>query len=133
MTPSSLRFVSLRCFVRLCLATAGGLVLGSAAHGQAAGVPGGNLGPGGNQPAYIVSYHKSTVEEVTEVLNRLHGYLEAATPGKIVDRQSGAQITDFSQPNPNATFERGDGITFPVISYEWGVTYAGMLLAAEAT
>ncbi len=132
MTPSTPRSVSVRRFTRLCLAAAGGFIASLAAHGQA-GVPGGNLGAGGNQPAYVIPYHKSTVAEVTEVLGRVRTYLEASTPGKIVDRQSGATITDFSQPNPNATFERGDGIAFPVLSYEWGVTYAGMLLAAEAT
>jgi unsaturated rhamnogalacturonyl hydrolase len=134
MTPSSPRFVSVRPFARWCLAAAAGISLGTSVHAQApAGVPAGNLGQGGNQPAYVVPYHKSTVDEVTEVLGRLRAYLESATPAKIVDRQSGAEITDFSQPNPNAAFERGDGIIFPTVSYEWGVTYAGMLLAAEAT
>jgi len=121
-----------RCFV------AGGLILGLAAHAQPpaaapAGVPGGNLGPGGNQPAYITPYRKATVEDTAAVLERIRGYLDAATVGKIVDRQTNAEITDFSQPNPNATFERGEGITYQPVGYEWGVTYAGMLLAAEAT
>jgi unsaturated rhamnogalacturonyl hydrolase len=134
MTPSSLRFVFVRPAARWCLAVASGFILGSAAHGQApAAVPGGNLGPGGNQPAYVVPYHKATPEEVTAVLDRMRAYLETATVGKIVDRQTNAEITDFSQPNPNAAFERGEGITYQPVGYEWGVTYAGMLLAAEAT
>jgi rhamnogalacturonyl hydrolase YesR len=47
-----------------------------------------------------------------------------------VDSQSNEEITDFTKPNPNATISRGD---FSLFSYEWGVTYAGMLLAGEAT
>jgi rhamnogalacturonyl hydrolase YesR len=128
---SSLRFASLSPSLRLCLAAAGGLALSSPAHAQ--GVPAGNLGVGGNQPAYVTPYRKASVEEVSEVLERVRGYLDAATVGRIVDRQTNAEITNFSQPNPNAAFERGEGIAFQPISYEWGVTYAGMLLAAEAT
>jgi rhamnogalacturonyl hydrolase YesR len=130
MIPS-LRFASLSPSLRLCLAAAGGLALSSPAHAQ--GVPAGNLGVGGNQPAYVTPYRKASVEEVSEVLERVRGYLDAATVGRIVDRQTNAEITNFSQPNPNAAFERGEGIAFQPISYEWGVTYAGMLLAAEAT
>jgi rhamnogalacturonyl hydrolase YesR len=128
---SSLRFISRRPSLRLCLAAASGLALHSTVHAQ--GVPAGNLGAGGNQPGYVTPYRKSSPEEVTEVLGRVRGYLESATVGKIVDRQTNAEITDFSKPNPNAAFERGEGIAFQPISYEWGVTYAGMLLAAEAT
>ena len=107
MTPSSPRFVSVRSFARWSLAAGSGFIIGSAAHGQA-GVPAGNLGSGGNQPAYVIPYHKSTVEEVTEVLGRVRAYLETATVGKIVDRQTNAEITDFSRPNPTAAFERGE-------------------------
>ena len=57
------------------------------------------------------------------VLKRIHGYLEATTPMKIVDQKSGKEITDFSKPNSEAIFEKGD---FRLISYEWGVTYVGM-------
>lgn len=81
-------------------------------------------------PNYPVPYGPTTVEKVTEVLNRVHGYLESNSPARLVHRETGAEITDFSRPDPNAIVERGH---FRAISYEWGVTYSGMLLAAEAT
>jgi rhamnogalacturonyl hydrolase YesR len=70
------------------------------------------------------------VAAITEVLNRVHGYLEANTPARLVNRKTGAAITDLSKPDPDAVIERGH---FPIIAYEWGVTYSGMLLAYENT
>jgi len=64
------------------------------------------------------------------VLDRIHAYLESASPDRLVDRTTNQVITDYSQPNPNATTPRS---TFQLVGYEWGVTYAGMLLAAETT
>ncbi len=81
-------------------------------------------------PDYPFAYGPTNVASVVEILNRVHAYLDANTPARLVDRQSRAEITDFTKPNPHAVLERGH---FPIISYEWGVTYSGMLLAAEAT
>lgn len=81
-------------------------------------------------PNYPVPYGPTNVAAITEVLNRIHAYLEANTPARLVNKQTGAEISNFSQPDTNAIVERGH---FPIISYEWGVTYSGMLLAAEAT
>jgi len=86
--------------------------------------------PGGLRPNYPVPYGPMTGEEITKVLNRVRAYLETNTPARIVNRQTGAEITDLSKPDPAATVERG---AFLIVSYEWGVTYSGMLLAAEAT
>lgn len=81
-------------------------------------------------PAYPVPYPPTTVEAITEVLNRVHAYLDANTPTRVVNRQTGAEITDFSKPDTTAIVERGH---FQIIAYEWGVTYSGMLLAYENT
>jgi unsaturated rhamnogalacturonyl hydrolase len=81
-------------------------------------------------PTYPVPYPPATVEAITEVLNRVHAYLDTNTPTRVVNRQTGAEITDFSMPDTNAIVERGH---FQIIAYEWGVTYSGMLLAAENT
>jgi len=81
-------------------------------------------------PNYPVPYGLATVESVTEVLNRIHAYLDANTPARIINSQTRAEITDFSTPDPKAIVERG---AFPIIAYEWGVTYSGMLHASEAT
>ena len=69
------------------------------------------------------------------MLDRVLAYVDAATPARLVDRRTQQEITDFdpAQPNPNAVLERSARTPFPLASYEWGVTYAGMLSAAEAT
>ena len=75
-------------------------------------------------------YAPMPVEDVRAVLDRVLLYLEAATPVGLVDRETQAPITDFSRFHPNAELARGD---FRLVSYEWGVTYAGMLHAGEVT
>jgi len=82
------------------------------------------------EPAYPVPYAPATVTEIAAVLGRVRDYLEEATPAKLVDRDSGAEIADVSTPHDTATLARGD---FRIVSYEWGVTYSGMLLAGDVT
>ncbi len=103
----------------------------AAAPGAAPGAPDPmaiNMGRG--QASYPMPYAPASVPEIKAVLERIHAYLEGATPDRLIDRTTNQPITDFSQPNPNATTPRGD---FQLVSYEFGVTYAGMLLAAEVT
>ncbi len=88
------------------------------------------INAGRNPPAYPVPYAPASAEEITEVLQRVHGYLAEVTPAKLVDRSTQQAITDLSGDLSNAMLARGD---FQVVSYEWGVTYSGMLLAAEVT
>jgi rhamnogalacturonyl hydrolase YesR len=85
------------------------------------------------QPQYPVPYRTPTVEGITEVMTRVRTYLETASPARLINRQTREEITDLSKPNPEASLDRGEKNAFPLISYENGVTYAGMLLAAEAT
>lgn len=82
------------------------------------------------QPDYDTPYGQTTIKDVADVLNRVHQYLEATTPARLVDKKSGKEITNYKNPGKDAALEQGD---FRLISYEWGVTYAGMLLAGEAT
>lgn len=82
------------------------------------------------QPDYPVPYGKMSAEEIKEVLDRVRDYLETATPPKLIDSETGEEITNLQRPRKNAAFARGD---FRLISYEWGVTYAAMLHAAEIT
>ena len=82
------------------------------------------------QPDYPTPYGKTTVEDITKVLNRVHSYLDATTPMKLVDKDTGVEVKNYKKPGNNAIFQKGD---YRLISYEWGVTYAGMLLASEAT
>ena len=82
------------------------------------------------KPDYPVPYGPPTPEKVTEVLQRVRGYLEAQTPARIVDRATGQPLSDPAKPGAEAVIEPG---AFRVTSYEWGVVYSGMLLASEAT
>jgi rhamnogalacturonyl hydrolase YesR len=48
----------------------------------------------------------------------------------VINRDTKELVTDFAHLPPNVAFDR---TVFLITSYEWGVTYSGMLLAAEAT
>jgi unsaturated rhamnogalacturonyl hydrolase len=82
------------------------------------------------QPDYPVPYGPPKNEDIIAVLNRIYNYLDASTPAKMVDRQSGAEITDLSKINAGSAFAPG---VFRLISYEWGVNYGAMLLAGTVT
>ncbi len=82
------------------------------------------------QPDYPVPYGIPRIDEVTAYLNRIHGYLDGVTPTGFINSLTSEPVTDLSKIDQNTTLSRGD---FRIVSYEWGVTYAGMLLASEAT
>jgi len=82
------------------------------------------------KPDYKTPYGVAKPEEVKAVIDRVLVFLEKATPTKVIDKDTKAEITDFSKINKNSLLERGQ---FRLASYEWGVTYAGMLLAAQTT
>jgi rhamnogalacturonyl hydrolase YesR len=82
------------------------------------------------QPDYPTPYGTTTVEDITKVLTRVHAYLNATTPARMIDQKTGKPVTNLKKLNSDAKLEQGD---FRLTSYEWGVTYAGMLLAGEAT
>ena len=82
------------------------------------------------KPDYPIPYDPPTTEAVKAVLERVLSYLDTVTPMRVLNRQTGATITDFSKLDTAAIVERG---VFSLTSYEWGVTYGAMLLAAEAT
>jgi rhamnogalacturonyl hydrolase YesR len=82
------------------------------------------------QPDYPVPYGKPEIKEITETLQKIYNYLEKVTPAEIVDTETGIRITDYTQVSEKSQFAKGD---FRLTSYEWGVTYAGMLLASEVT
>jgi unsaturated rhamnogalacturonyl hydrolase len=84
-------------------------------------------------PEYAVPYRPPTVAEITAVLERVRAYQEASSPVRIIDRRTRQEITDFSKPDPEAVFDRGEHNAFPLLAYEAGVTYAGMLDAAAVT
>lgn len=82
------------------------------------------------QPDYVTPYGALKPEEVKAVLNRVFGYLDGVTPIGFINEKTGQPVTDLSKIDSNIILARGD---FRIVSYEWGVTYAGMLALAEAT
>lgn len=82
------------------------------------------------KPDYPMPYGLPKVDETTELLRRVHGYLNAVTPMGFANSKTNAALTDLTQINADTILQPGD---FRLVSYEWGVTYAGMLLASEAT
>ena len=82
------------------------------------------------QPDYPVPYGPGKAEDIKAVLNRIYTYLDSATPAKIIDSKTKAEISDMSKLTVDAFFDPG---VFRLISYEWGVTYGAMLLAGDVT
>lgn len=81
------------------------------------------------QPDYAVPYGPPKAEDIITVLNRIYSYLNASTPAKVIDSKTRTEINDLTKITGDAVFEPG---VFRLISYEWGVTYGAMLLAADA-
>ena len=84
----------------------------------------------GPAPKYPMPYPPASVAEITAVLTRVHGYLDTASPARLLDRPDGQEVTDLAKIPATATVATGQ---FKLVSYEWGVAYAGMLLAGETT
>ncbi len=82
------------------------------------------------KPDYDTPYGKPDVKSITKVLDQLYNYLDKSTPMALINKDTQAEVTDFSKIDEKTIFKPGD---FRLVSYEWGVTYAGMLLATEAT
>ncbi|MEH6704345.1 MAG: glycoside hydrolase family 88 protein [Galbibacter orientalis] len=83
------------------------------------------------KPKYDVPYGVPEKQDVLNSLEKVYNYLNETTPAEIVDATTKevVAIKDFSKHDEIA-FKQGD---FRLISYEWGVTYAGMLLAGTVT
>jgi unsaturated rhamnogalacturonyl hydrolase len=89
----------------------------------------------GNDPAegtYPVPYKKPVAAEIAASLRRIHAFLDAETPTRVVHKGSGAEITDFKTPVADAVVPT-TGMDFGLQVYEMGVVHAGMLKAAQVT
>ena len=79
---------------------------------------------------YDFPYRVPTREDIGEKLVRILRFLEKSTAKEIVDAQTGKPVTDMTRIPQRFAFEHTD---FRPYTYEWGVTYSGMLRAAEVT
>jgi unsaturated rhamnogalacturonyl hydrolase len=82
------------------------------------------------KPDYPTPYNVPQKEEIKTVLDRVYTFLDKNSASKIVNATTKAEITNYKKGNEDIMFEPG---SFRLTSYEWGVTYAGMLLATKAT
>ena len=82
------------------------------------------------KPNYPIPYGIPKPEDVKQTLDRVRSYLDSVTPIGFINEKTGAPVTDVLKIDAETVFARGD---FRLVSYEWGVTYTGMLLAADAT
>jgi rhamnogalacturonyl hydrolase YesR len=82
------------------------------------------------KPAYVTPYGETKPADVKAVLDKVYHYLDANTPYQLIDQNSKEGVTDLAKVNANDIFKPGD---FRLTSYEWGVTYTGMLEAGAAT
>jgi unsaturated rhamnogalacturonyl hydrolase len=71
----------------------------------------------------------ATEASIREVMNRVHGYLLTATPLRPINGDTGAAVSLDNMPM-NVALARTD---MRIHSYEWGVTYSGMLRATQVT
>jgi unsaturated rhamnogalacturonyl hydrolase len=82
------------------------------------------------QPEYPVPYGKPEAKDITAVLLRVWKYLDSVTPARVMDKKSKSEIRDWNNLTSDAVFAPGD---YRLTSYEWGVTYSGMINAGMAT
>ncbi len=82
------------------------------------------------KPAYRLGYGIPTVSSVKQTIDRVLRYIDAETPATLVDKQTGREVTRLADINADTQLKQGG---FRLTSYEWGVTYSGVLAAYEAT
>lgn len=78
---------------------------------------------------YPTPYGAPQPDAVKAVLDRVYNYLDGTTPTGLVNRKTGEAIA-LNAVDTNTVVKPGD---FRLTSYEWGVTYSGMLEASAAT
>jgi unsaturated rhamnogalacturonyl hydrolase len=80
--------------------------------------------------SYPTPYEPASEAEIRKTLERVLAYLEVASPVAVIDAESGAPVTDLNHLPAQVALARTDLL---ILTYEWGVTYAGMLNAAAIT
>ena len=76
------------------------------------------------QPAYQGTYGDLTPGQVKKDIDRVFAYIDKETPARVVDKNTGKLITDYTTMGEEAQLERG---AFRLASYEWGVTYSALI------
>ena len=82
------------------------------------------------RPANQQRYGIPTTEQVKQTMDRVLHYIDAQTPAVLVDRRTGQEVTRMKDINEYTQLKQGG---FRLTSYEWGVTYSGVLAAYDVT
>ena len=82
------------------------------------------------RPQYQVGYGVPTAAQVKQTIDRVLRYIDTETPATLVDRQTGQEVKRLQDINAGTQLKQGG---FRLTSYEWGVTYSGVLAAYAAT
>ncbi len=88
------------------------------------------LGLWRSQPAYAVPYEAPAPADIKRDLSLVGRYIDEHCPVRWVDLETGEPIAPGTTTGGSPGLEYG---LFSLISYQWGVTYAAMLRAAEVT
>lgn len=81
------------------------------------------------KPDYVTPYGAPHQDSVKAVLNRVYTYLSQVTPPEWINKHTKTAVPK-NAIDTQTIFKPGD---FRLTSYEWGVTYSGMLRAGETT
>ncbi len=81
------------------------------------------------QPDYKLPYGIPQQNDIQSVLERILVFLETFTPIQVLDGTTQQALSDYSLIDSEDKLQQG---AFRLASYEWGVTYAGMLSAGQA-
>ncbi|HEU4778929.1 MAG TPA: glycoside hydrolase family 88 protein, partial [Steroidobacteraceae bacterium] len=79
---------------------------------------------------YPTRYELASVDDVRKTLEHVHAYVDKAAPVQVIDGETGAPVADLARLPANVALARTD---MQILTYEWGVTYAGMLRSAQVT
>lgn len=82
------------------------------------------------KPEYKVGYGVSTAAGVKQTMDRVLKYIDAETPAVLVNKRTGKKVVRMKDIDADTQLKQGG---FRLTSYEWGVTYSGVLAAYEAT
>ncbi|MCR4603833.1 MAG: glycoside hydrolase family 88 protein [Prevotella sp.] len=81
------------------------------------------------KPDYKTGYGIPTTESVKQVMDRVLHYIDVETPAVLVDKDN-KEVTQLKEITADTHLKQGG---FRLTSYEWGVTYSGVLAAYAST
>ena len=82
------------------------------------------------KPAYRLPYGIPKADEVKQTIDRVLNYITAETPAVVINSKTDKTVDRLKDIDEHSQLKQGG---FRLTSYEWGVTYSGVLAAYEAT